>query len=159
MVEVHKHKRTVALRVCEPQHSATQPRSHLCLRSVVQKIHRVIVGLCLLPVMGITGAVAGIRIFMCPRFKLKLARSGHKQKISKIRYARTVEMRQRKSQQSRVVVLVTRCRVIVIRICVRTDLNTAKRNLRSGISISETRCTHQWFDILRQIFSHSGRFL
>lgn len=89
---------------------------------------------------------------MCPGIEPDLTHPRHKEEIAQVGNTRTAEMRQAETEQRRMVVFIAGSDIVIIEIGIGTHLDTAERDLRTGVSIPETRGAHQRADILGEFF-------
>ena len=103
--------------------------------------------------MGITRAVTFIGVFAGSRVEFHLTGAGYKQEVAQIGDTRSAQMRQAETEDGSMVVFIAGCRIVIFRVCIRTDLDTAERNLCTGVDIPVTVCSNQRSDVICQFLT------
>ena len=138
MVQIHHHKSIVAGRIGETEDAATVRRRHFSLDTAVLQHHAIIPGM--RPLLTVVE----------PRRSRLLPHSRKEQEVSQVRDARSAQVRQAESLDGGLGILVTGCRIIILVVGIRADLDAPEGHLGTGVNVSEAVGSHKRVHVVYQ---------
>ena len=138
MVQIHHHKSIVAGRIGKAEDAAAVRRRHFRLDAAVLQQNTIITGVCPLLVV------------YEPRRSRVLPHSRKEQEIAQVRDARSAQVRQAESLDGGLGILVAGCRIIILVVGIRADLDAPEGHLGTGVNVPEAIGPHKRIHVVYQ---------